>query len=1046
MGLAVGATGTRDRRGRRAVWTWPAVVIASALLAAACVSPPPPPPPADGGPIPPGVDYVTMPYLPSDASRLISELAAERSDPAFVDGLDPDRRAEVLAGIDDLLARPDAVEVVSAFISEHRAADAAQRATGRFPAPPSAATLAAIGVGGPFDPPTVEPPTTTIPDEEAAPPPAVVDVVGTPSVQVPGPLEPVSTVLSGTQWPVGGPNPWPVAGGSKAEKMAVARAGSTTLDPAANCTREATGSRHLPTDAVPAFEGRLYTPTQGAFASTGAAGTPDPGVVTNYHGELVTRMDPSGSGIRQMKVEAHLLSPTVDPVRTAAARLLNPTAPEVLASPSALRGHVVVERLDGSTTSYFPTSPDTEWKTLCYAEDLGVNDVKRAYVEAWVPMRYPSVSDPRSLDEPGFQVRFETVDAFWNPAAGAFPTFFYAADQATVILQGENAPIDHDAPVPGGSAAVRVADEVLVDRDGVPTNDLESILVSKIQPAIAPALDGLDGKNLLLTNLLTFVRISDVAPGSSSIDVDIAPVEIVGKGADDESEFEARISVSGVRISGAFANPLVGLCGFKVTLGGTVGVTGRVNRKSGDVTSLQVDGGYRVSGVSAKTNYVIGSGVTETGYCLTAWWGAGKFAAGALDSIARDNFTVLPNTKLSNTFELNAEDTVGPGTSVPGGGGFGITNVGFERSCAPKGCEGGDVLIDPDGVAPAVGLSVRDRAPASATRRFPVVYHPTLRSNLATRYNSAKLPDQRPYKFAGFLHPTLVNQILRALAEGSGAPGSGMLERSGTAGGLGITVASEVAPILLRQGDSRMATPLTVLVPDLRVSDGTNVFAADVTVGVDLSVDAPTRKLRASLTVNADIEGLQCGLSKAGPDGWVASYSLCASRDWYGDPGVALPSIPAVIGFVANDVVRPLIEKSLGEVEVPKVEGFDLLSLGSSKVDNVDGFPSVFVGFPQPSFDVQLSVSGPSLIGRADVTGLPGTGPITYDWTFRDVNGARAYRPLGAGDVQDDLIEFYAPNPLSFVWLRIYQAEVTVTATRAGETRSGVGRIAWARG
>ncbi|MFZ4519314.1 MAG: hypothetical protein ACOYOP_13050 [Microthrixaceae bacterium] len=977
-----------------------------------------------------------MPYQPADAPRLVAELSSARSDPAFVDSIDPSRRDAALAGIDAFLARPDAASLLSNYITDRRAADAAQRATGRLPAPPSPATLDALGLGDPIDPTTVEPTTTTVPDAEAAAPAAEVETFSSPSVQVPGSLEPVSTFLSGGQWPVGGPRPWPVGAGSKADKMAVARAGSGTLDPAANCTREATGPRHLPTDAVPSFEGRVYTPTQGAFASSGAPGSPEPGVITNYHGELVTRPDPTGSGITQMKVEAHLLSPTVDPVRTAAARVLNPSAPEVLANPSALRGHVVVEGLDGSNVSYFPGSPGTEWRTLCYAEDLGVTDVKRAYVEAWVPMRYPSVSDPRNLREPGFQVRFETVDAFWNAAAGAFPTFFYAADQATVILQGENQPLAHDAPVPGGSAAVRVADEVMVDRDGVPTNDLESILRSKIEPAIAPALDSFDNTWIPLLGIGVIIWVQDVKPGGASLDLDIRNI-----GPDDEAEFVGKFSLSGLRLRGAFTSPIGG-CGYSTTVNGTLNVTGQINRRTGDVTSLQIDGGHYLSDVSTSKTFVIGPGLIETGLCWAAWWGGTKVALDALDSMARGRFDTLPDTKLSNTVELNAEDTVGPGTSTPGGGGFGITNVGFERSCFPKGCQGGDVLLDADGLAPAVGLSVRDNVPASGSRRFPVVYNPTLRTNLATLYNSAALPDQRPYKFAGFLHPTLVNQILRALAEGNGTPGSGMLERSGS----GFSTRSDVAPILVTPSVSPLAKPLTVLVPDVRVSDGTNEFAVDVTAGIDLSVDAPTRKLRASLTVSADVETLQCGLSIAGPEGWVASYSLCASRDWFGDPGVALPSIPATIGFVVNDVVRPLVEKSLGEVEVPKVEGFDLLSLGSSKVDNVDGFPSVFVGYPQPSLDIKLSTPGSGLIGRATALGLPGTGAINYTWTFRDLYGSRVYTPLGSGDEQSDALYLYSPAPSGGVlWLRKFGARVTVTASRGGETRTTTADYVWYR-
>ena len=304
------------------------------------------------------------------------------------------------------------------------------------------------------------------------------------------------------------------------------------------------------------------------------------------------------------------------------------------------------------------------------------------------------------------------------------------------------------------------------------------------------------------------------------------------------------------------------------------------------------------------------------------------------------------------------------------------------------------------------------------------------------------MPDQRPYKFAGFLHPTLVNQILRALAEGNGTPGSGILERSGP----DFSIRSDVAPIVVTPSVSPIEKPLTILIPDLRISKGGNEFALDVTVGVALSVDASTRKLKASLTAAPDTETLKCGVSSAGIPEALASYSLCASRDWYGDPGVALPSIPDSINYVAKNVVPPLIEKSLGEVEVPQVEGFDLLSLGSSKVANVEGFPSVYVGYPQPSLEVEVSSPGGALLAHATATGLPGTGAIDYSWTFSDMYSPRVYTPLGSGDAQSDALSLYSPSPSGgFLWLRKFGVNVTVTASRGGETRTATTPYVWYR-
>ena len=1014
-------------------WLFVGVLASMSLVATACPGPVTPTAPVDGGPIPVGATYRSIGYTAADAPQVFEKLRALVDDPNFAAELAPAARDRELAAIRALVQSPDGEQRLAAALAAENDAAAKQNATGRLPLPPTDSTFAAAGVPADrlalFHPnPSVAPTTTTVPKVEPAA--GATQVIG--SSQPPTPALPeevftTSVMPTGASWPADGSSvAWPVAGGTRATQIDVARQ-KFPLSPAAQadptptqCNLGTTGDRHLPTTPIPAFEGRVYTPEQGTFASTDRPDGRTPNQVVTYHGDLQTRMDPNGTGIRQFKVEAHLLSPTE-------------MSPGVFVRPEALRGHIVVERYGTSKKeSYFPGTANTEWHVKCYAEDLGQNDVTRAYVEAWVPLDYPQDSLAPSVDEPGFQVRFETIDNCWDNGNNCFPFLFYAADQSTVILQTKNGPKAYDSPVAGGSVAARVADDVMVDRDNNPTNDLASILKAKIEPLIGPALDGLSGFEVGAPPLYG-VKLTGAKVYNWGVGLDLVPI-----GNDDEYEFKGEISFSNYQIGGYFG--LLAECPFSADIAASITAKARVTRNPKDPSKLAVDVTSAVANVSVS-NFWDYNFISLT--CLVSGIVIKALGESLATDIAQEQINPLLSKELGDASTLNVDDTLKPGVSNPNGGGFGVDLTQFEKSCTPRGCQGGDVLLDKDGLALSASLLPHDNKPTNDPRRFPLVFDPSLDSTLADHFVPNPLtgpltdPDGLSYKVGLFLHPTMLNQVLRALAEGA-SPGTGELDQTAQ----GFTVKATVAPIVVNQQVLDNQPAFTVFIPDLRVGDANNKFAVNALVGVDLSIDSTTRKLVPRVVIGVDVDTLTCGLDTKKTGG---PYALCANKDWAGGQQSGLPSIPQLIGYAVNSLIPPVITDSLGEVEIPTVEGFDFLSLGDSEIRNDRGFLSAFIGTPPQPLGVKItpSVNGGSLVVAAQATGLPGSGPIRYAFSVADLNSNSVFNPApgsatSATDAASNYVRFQSKYNLYPRHVRI-----DVNASRGNATISASKDFYW---
>jgi hypothetical protein len=684
----------------------------------------------------------------------------------------------------------------------------------------------------------------------------------------------------------------------------------------------------------------------------------------------------------------------------------------------------VVEQVGATPRSYFAGSPGTQWRTLCYQQDAGQSKPARAYVEAWIPFD--------GFAEPGFQVRFETVDNNW---VGSTPTVFYAADQITVALQQATGPLAHDAGTPGGSMSLRVDDRVIVDRDANPGNDLESLLTSQLLPLLPPAVEGLQDDWVGIPGLL-YIYLTDVNLTGTTLDLDIVPIE-----GDDEHEFTATFHLGDLQVQGAFG--ALNACGFSSRVAADVRFTGRVGRTPGDPARLAIDGGSLSTVLNVDNQWVIGPDPLTSLVCWAVWDGGSSIIAGLLNEIATTEIAPLTD-ELGDDLELEIDDVAGPIVTTPTGGGFGVDLLAFRRSCEPRDCQGGDVLLDNDGAVIAADLRVRDGKAAGAPRRFPLVFNPTPSSSLAERSMDVFTAGGSRYDAALTLNPVFLNQILRALAEGGATPGTGTLDADGSSGSTGFTVEAEVAPIVVTQQVFAGQPPLTVFVPDLRISDGTTTFAVNAVVGVGLEVDASSRRLIPRLEVGVDVDTLSCPFSRGVTA--LGSYGLCANRDWAGTPGLpTLPSMADLLNYVVNGLVNPLLRDSIGEIEIPTVSGFDLAALGDIRVESRNGFPTLYLGVKRSGLNVTPWGTASTLTVLSNARGLPGSGPITYDVRIADRNSAAVVDPPPgtSGVVSVPAGDFELTGPFLY-GLGVRRVAVTVSASRGGTTFTTTENYSWA--
>jgi len=192
-------------------------MVASVLVACA---PTAPPTPRDGGPLPDGLDFTSVPWKPDEAPKLLEQMRALLVDATFPETLDPATRDQTLNSIRELVNLPDAEAQIRDYLTKEQQSGQEWTQKRRLPPPPTKAQIAAVG--GSTDVTPVKPAgeTPTFPKTEPASSPSLSYGNVSPSAEPATDIVPVAVEETAERWPsADSPSAWPVYGGSHADAI-----------------------------------------------------------------------------------------------------------------------------------------------------------------------------------------------------------------------------------------------------------------------------------------------------------------------------------------------------------------------------------------------------------------------------------------------------------------------------------------------------------------------------------------------------------------------------------------------------------------------------------------------------------------------------------------------------------------------------------------------------------------------------------------------------------------------------------------------------------
>ncbi len=757
-----------------------------------------------------------------------------------------------------------------------------------------------------------------------------------------------------------------------------------------------TGTLHVPT--VPTRPGTIVTPVNQTFVSHTA--TPgQPRVVYSPSGGLVTR---TNAGVEEFLVQAH-----------------------VSADPGFLLdffGMVVsVERPEKPTLTYqVPTVGEFQ----CYVEDAAVLFPVRGYAEIWLPASL--------ITEPGFQIRAEVTNTFVLPQL-----FFFGADQVTVIAGPK--PVAHNEVVPHSLGAV-IDDGLIVDRDGNPRNDAESVLRSRYEPMLNDVLNrggsvglpGVLGGGYDLKN-----------KAWASVDLDITTVP----GDNDEAELRVNANVPNVRAVGYFGVALVGCVGRTNIAGQLVSRT-QLNNNAANPLSVSPETAVDTLWVDTWSTIVLPVMIPIFPWQWVLWaifkivcivaWAVIAFGPSILRSKIKEagEKALNPGGALDKILTSVNTSSVLNGVALPNGNGFRLRGAAIEKSCILRGCQGGDVSLANEGLEPTLRTAVIDRKPSgifgTSQRRFPLVYNPSSTvgvDQLATQHTDSQ---GRPFAIGVLVNATSINQTLRALTDGStkfSANSNGVLDINTSVAGFPIAIRPTVAPAVITLQNNPADYALSVMAPEVRVAidDGSGPSNPIV-----LTVDA---------FANVGLDNL--GGYVVHPKFQIGTYTHilnCHSPLWLicANTG-SIPSIPTILDAIVNGVTS-LLNAAIGNIAVPKIADEVVPTL--PRLERRGAHLAIYTDV---SLVPKVTLAGwydkPWYGFVATPIDFPGTGPITYQWTVRDqLNGGAVVHTSTTTSPNltlpmTGLRSIRIQRPTLFQhskWLRV--AKATVVASRGGQS------------
>ena len=762
--------------------------------------------------------------------------------------------------------------------------------------------------------------------------------------------------------------------------------------------RDSTRSAPAPNTLRP---GTIYSPYQNTFAAP--SGTP------THLGQLKTTVI---NGKRHFMVEGHLgdldvlgLWPWLEVQTQLRARITIHTPSNIATNYNGI-GPFMYEAVPGQPVQ------SGQVQVLCYKDDLGLpsgTPIRRAMFRAFIPMD----AGGAALAEPGFQVKAAVSNLSDDPG------FFFGADMRTVHLG--KAPLGYGQMLTGGGIGVSAGKGVIVDDNGVTGDDLESTITSAVNPALANALSGLEGASDWVLgrkggNWGWFgFHINNSNPNNPKVDVDWSQTNN-SSGPDDEYRLKGSVTIDDWLVEGYASVPfaLGGLvpCYWRFKVDASAAIYAAVDVNDTARTILQPD--LEIGPISLNVHNMFVSPIPlGCNFLYTALWA---------DRMVTKVNGLLPSVNAALQSQLqnqpNLPNAVPATVPIGGGNNMQVTFAGFNDTCAAYACNGihaGDVAMSWAGLEATADLRFADTKPATAARRFPASYSPTTGDTANGRVRQHFGAQNEITDFGAWVNPSVLNQALRVMAE------HGRLD-------LG---SSPTTPTVARSAPIYLSTPIAadkplgLFLPHIEIDDQANgnIYALDALAAVGVSFDPATRKLVPNAVAPGD------------PSFGLAAWTLkCSSAVWltcYGIPAF----LSTAANWVANTLLNPLLQNSIGQVTIPNTGNFSLTNL---KILNEDGH----LGLRTSVGVAQLRAWGGYDLSQGTYNfftfweGLGGTGPVTYTWTITDLVNNQVVLSTTSQQHEFGSLPTAGLGVLNTIGQDFKAVKATITATRGPDSKT----------
>ncbi|MCP4436038.1 MAG: hypothetical protein GY812_11185 [Actinomycetia bacterium] len=615
-----------------------------------------------------------------------------------------------------------------------------------------------------------------------------------------------------------------------------------------------------------------------------------------------------------------------------------------------------------------------EVKVMCYTNDYNLatgQPIRRAMFQAFVPWNMegkiagvgPFVD--ASITDPLFQVKATVHDPL-QAIFGWVPQLFYGADMVTAHLGQE--PLAHNKTFTNGGFGVSVGRGVIYDDNGVTGDDLESTLRGPLSSGITSALSGLDGTSDWVWGKTggswgwVGFHINNSNPTTPAVDIQWDPTKYAGAN-DDEYRLKGTIGMDDWLVEGYASTPfaLLGLVPcyfrFKVDFNASVYASIDIN----DTARTILEPNIEIAPLSLNIHSMFAQPLPLGCNSLYAFhW---------LNKIDDKINAQLPqvNEDLAEEIEVQPNVQNAVPASIPLGGGDVMQALfaGWNNTCVPYGCNGGgagDMAMSWAGLEATGDFRFTDDLGPWVSRRFPVSYSPPTNDTANGRVRQHFGPQNWITDFGAWVNPSVLNQMLRVVAE------YGKLDLNLDPGTPGLARSS---PVYLSKpvADDK---PIALFLPHLELRQGgnTNIFAMDAYAAIGVGFDPATRKLVPAPVSPAD-PGLRIRVNTLKCDSPL--YAVCVD---------VVGLVDDVVNWVGNTLLNPMLESSIGQVTIPNTGGF---SLSGFEVLNEDGHLGFRSSVGAPQLRAWGGIDAAAYGFDTFHEGLGGTGDVTYAWTVRDM-------------------------------------------------------------